>query len=101
MDPVGAHGPAEIMTRLINGIDPTSSYDHLPRHIIAQGDIVMTEHVEVWGFPTGERFEHPFVSVMELKEGLIERWHDYSHAANIFQNAPAEWVAQPATGAGT
>jgi ketosteroid isomerase-like protein len=92
VDPIGAIGPAQIIARLRMGIDPTSSYEHLCRHIIAQGNLVVTEHVEVWGFKTGERFEHPFVSVMELRDGKIARWHDYSHAANIFNNAPAWWL---------
>jgi len=92
VDPIGANGPAEIITRLMNAIDLTSSYDHLCKHIVAQGRVVVTEHAEVWGFSSGEKFEHPFVSVMELHDGKIQRWHDYSHAVNIFNHAPAAWV---------
>lgn len=91
VDPVGARGPAEIIARL-TGLDVPVRYGQLPRHIIAQGDLVVTEHLELWTFASGEEFQHPFVSVMELKGGLIERWHDYSHAPNIFNNAPSAWV---------
>ena len=32
--------------------------------MIAEGDIVVTEHEEEWVFHTGERILHPFASVM-------------------------------------
>lgn len=69
VDPIGAHGPAEIRTRLINGIEPTSTYDHLPRHIIAQGNIVMTEHVEIWGFPDRRDVRTP----LRVRHGTAQR----------------------------
>ena len=47
------------------------------------------EHVEEWQFHTGEVILHPFVTVMEVRDGKIVRWHDYSHLGNIIDNAPA------------
>ena len=52
----------------------------------------MTEHVEQWVFHTGENVMHPFVSVMEVRDRMIVRWHDYSHIGNLTANAPAWWL---------
>ena len=74
------------------GIEPLESYWHYPGHMVAEGNLVFTEHVEHWGFHTGESFDHPFVSVIELRDGLIVRWHDYSNIANVMANAPKWWL---------
>lgn len=92
MDPVGATGPAQIITRLQIGIEPLEGYYHFPKHTVAEGDIVVTEHVEQWRFHTGEVIDHPFTSVMEVRDGLITRWHDYSHLGNLLDNAPQWWL---------
>ena len=94
----GAIGPEEIMARLKLGIEPLERYHHHPRHIVAEGDLVVTEHVEEWLFHTGENVMHPFVSVMEVRERVIVRWHDYSHLQNLTSNAPAWWLEHIAKG---
>ena len=96
----GGTGPDGVMARLRIGLEPLSAYWHFPGHIVAEGDLVFTEHVEHWEFHTGEAFDHPFVSVIEIRDGLIVRWHDYSNIANVLQQAPRWWlehigVAQP------
>jgi limonene-1,2-epoxide hydrolase len=98
IDAEGATGPEEIILRLRLGIEPLSVYEHLPRHMIAEGNLVVTEHVERWGFPTGEVIDHPFTSVMEVHAGTITRWHDYSHLGNLLDNAPAWWIGHIANG---
>lgn len=98
IDSVGATGPTEIIARLRLGIEPLSGYYHYPRHMVAEGDIVVTEHVERWEWSSGESVDHPFSSVMEVEEGMITRWHDYSHLNNVIDNAPAEWVEHIAKG---
>jgi hypothetical protein len=47
---------------------------------------------ERWTFGTGEVIDHSFVSVTELRDGKIFRWHDYSNIPNITDNAPAWWL---------
>ncbi len=37
----------------------------------------MTEHVEHWEWPTGERASLPFVSMHEVRDGKLVRWWDY------------------------
>ncbi len=98
VDFTGATGPEEIILRLRLGIEPLSEYLHVPKHVVAEGDLVVTEHVEIWGFRTGERIEHPFTSVMEVTDGRIRRWHDYSHLGNLIDNAPQWWLEHIAGG---
>jgi len=89
----GGIGPEGVIRRLKIGIEPLTSYAHLPgANMIGEGDLVMTEHTERWTFPTGEAIDHPFVSVTQLRDGKICRWHDYSNIANITENAPAWWI---------
>jgi ketosteroid isomerase-like protein len=90
----GGVGPEGVLARLRIGIEPLEAYWHYPGHIVAEGDLVFTEHVEHWQFHTGEAFDHPFVSVIELRDGKIIRWHDYSNIANIMANAPKWWLEQ-------
>jgi len=92
MDPVGAIGGAAIVRRLKIGIEPLQGYFHFPKHIIAQGNIVIWEHMERWMFHTGEVIDHPFVTVMEVRDGKISRWHDYSHIGHLIDNAPQWWL---------
>lgn len=92
LDAVGATGPKEIISRLRLGIEPLSGYIHYPKNTICEGSLVVTEHVEQWQFHTGEIINHPFTSVMELDDGLICRWHDYSHLGNLLEQAPAWWL---------
>ncbi len=98
LDPTGATGPEEIILRLRLGIEPLSGYYHFPRHMVAEGDVVVTEHMEQWQFETGEVIDHPFASVMEVNGGLITRWHDYSHLGNLLDNAPQWWLDHIAAG---
>ena len=84
--------------RLKIGIEPLSGYYHHPRHMVAEGDLVILEHVEEWRFHTGERILHPFVTVMEVRDGRIVRWHDYSNIGNVIDHAPQWWIERIAQG---
>ncbi len=89
----GGVGPAGVLRRLRIGLDPLSGYSHRPgTNMIAEGDLVMTEHTERWEFHTGEVIDHSFVSVTQLRDGKICRWHDYSNIPNITDNAPQWWL---------
>ena len=89
----GGIGPDGVLRRLRIGIEPLAGYSHLPgTNMIAEGDLVMTEHTERWEFHTGEVIDHSFVSVTQLRDGRICRWHDYSNIPNITDNAPAWWL---------
>jgi limonene-1,2-epoxide hydrolase len=89
----GGIGPEGVIRRLKIGIEPLEDYVHLPgATMIGEGNLVMTEHTERWTFHTGEVIDHSFVSVTELEDGKISRWHDYSNISNITDNAPQWWL---------
>ncbi|HEY4331921.1 MAG TPA: nuclear transport factor 2 family protein, partial [Ilumatobacteraceae bacterium] len=73
----GAIGPKEVAARLRLGIGPLREYILHPGPMLAQGDMVMTEHSEEWFWETGEHHLVRFASVHEVRDGLVERWWDY------------------------
>jgi ketosteroid isomerase-like protein len=87
-----ARGPAQIAARLRLGLEPLSNLSHDIRTIVCDGDTVVTEHVEHWEWPTGERASLPFVSMHEVRNGKLVRWWDYWDLATLMNNAPAWWV---------
>jgi limonene-1,2-epoxide hydrolase len=93
--PVGAfaaaRGPADIEARIRLGFDPLSSISHHSVTSVAAGDVVMTEHIEVWEFPTGERVELPFVSVQHVHDERITLWKDYWNQPTLMDGAPQWW----------
>jgi ketosteroid isomerase-like protein len=87
-----ARGPAQIAARLRLGLEPLSGIRHEVRALVAEGGTVVTEHVEIWDWPSGEHAELPFVSMMQLRDGQIVRWWDYWDLATLMNNAPPWWV---------
>jgi len=87
-----ARGPAQIAARLRLGFEKLSGISHDIRLLVAEGDVVVTEHAEHWEWPTGEKVTLPFVSVQEIRDGEIVRWWDYWDMATLMNAAPAWWV---------
>lgn len=87
-----ARGPAQIVTRLRIGLEPLEAISHDVRTVVSEGGTVVTEHVEHWSWPTGERVSLPFVSVQEVRAGRIVRWWDYWDLGTLMQGAPQWWV---------
>jgi limonene-1,2-epoxide hydrolase len=87
-----ARGPDQVVARLRLGLEPISGYEHVPRSMVADREVVMTEHEEVWSWHTGETVRLPFVSVHELRDGKIVRWWDYWDLATLMNAAPQWWV---------
>ena len=96
---LGADGPAAVVYRLKVGIDPVPDRRHELHRMVGEGDTVVTEHTETWHFRTGEEVALPFVSVMEVRDGKIALWKDYSNLDTLIQGAPQWWLdhiyAQP------
>ena len=99
--PVGptaaAKGPADIVARLQLGLAGLAGYEHFPGTVACTGHEVITEHREVWHWPSGETASLPFVSVMRVEGGLITLWKDYWDYATLIQAAPASWVEELAS----
>lgn len=88
----GAFGPAAIEARLRLGLEPLERYVLHPGPIVADGDMVITEHAEEWFWSSGEHVRLPFVSVHEIRDGRIVRWWDYWDMGTLMNAAPAWWV---------
>jgi ketosteroid isomerase-like protein len=87
-----ARGPDQIAARLRLGLEPLEGIHHEVRLMIAEGDVVVTEHVEHWRWGTGEHAALPFVSVHEFRAGRIARWWDYWDMQTLMGVAPQWWV---------
>lgn len=87
-----AVGPTQIAARLRLGLGPLESIHHHPKHMVAEGDLVMTEHAEEWRWHTGERVMIRFVSVHHIVDGKIIRWHDYPDLQLLLGAAPQWWI---------
>jgi limonene-1,2-epoxide hydrolase len=87
-----ARGPGAVAKRLRIGHEPVERFTHVVHRMIAEGSTVMTEHTETWHFHTGEVVALPFVSVMEIGDGKIRLWHDYSNLDTLLKGAPAWWM---------
>lgn len=69
-----------------------------PGTIVVTGDMVITEHLEEWWWRDGEHAEVRFCSVMEVRDGKVDRWWDYVDLNSIFSVAPQWWTDHIAAG---
>jgi ketosteroid isomerase-like protein len=86
-----ARGPEQIVARLTLAWGRLDRIWDERRHLVAGDDAVMTEHVEHWEWPTGERMALPVLSVHEVRDGRITRWTDYWDMAMLVAAAPESW----------
>ena len=86
-----ARGPDEIVRRLTLAWDKLAGLRDQRRHLVAGDDVVITEHVEIWDWPTGETMALPVTSVHEVAGGHITRWTDYWDMAALVAAAPPWW----------
>jgi ketosteroid isomerase-like protein len=89
-----ARGAAQIVARLQLGLQPLAAIGHDVRTVVCEGDTVVTEHVEHWEWPSGEKAALPFVSMQQLRDGKIVRWWDYWDLGTLMGVAPQWWVEQ-------
>jgi ketosteroid isomerase-like protein len=88
-----AVGPPQIAARLRLGLEKLSDIRHHPGAVVAEGDVVMTEHAEEWHWPTGEQVTIAFLSVHEFAaDGRLTRWWDYPDLQKLLAAAPAWWI---------
>jgi limonene-1,2-epoxide hydrolase len=86
-----AWGPEEIVKRLTLAWAKLASLGDERRNLVAGEDVVMTEHIEHWEWPTGETMALPVLSVHEVHDGRITRWTDYWDMAALVAAAPPWW----------
>ena len=88
----GAIGPEQVAARLRLGIGPLAKYELHPGPMVAEGDMVITEHAEEWFWETGEHHLVRFCSVHEVRDGKVERWWDYVDIGQLMAAAPQWWI---------
>ncbi len=93
-----AVGPDQVVARLRLGLERLAGYEHDLRLMVSEGGTVVTEHAETWHWETGEQVTLPFVSVQEVRDGVIARWWDYWDLATLMNAAPAWWIDHVAQG---
>ncbi len=86
-----ARGPAEITARLILAFGKLSGLADERLHLVAGDEIVMTEHIEHWKWPTGETMALNVASVHEVRDGRITKWRDYWDMNVLTAAAPPWW----------
>ena len=93
-----AVGPEDVVKRLRLGLEDLTGYDHGPATVVAEDGIVVTEHTEMWEWPTGEKVTLPFVSVQHVHGGVITLWKDYWDLGTLMGGAPSDWMEQLTAG---
>mgnify|MGYP000082479578 CR=1 FL=1 len=87
-----ATGPEEIAARLRLGLEPLERIEHDIGCIVAEGDRVVTEHVETWFWSEEQSVALPFMSIHEFRDGKIARWVDYWDLQTLLGAAPQWWL---------
>ncbi|HJQ83601.1 MAG TPA: nuclear transport factor 2 family protein [Candidatus Binatia bacterium] len=85
-------GPEAIVRKLRIGFERVEKHVHHLHRMVADDDIVMTEHTEDWVFAPDHLVALPFVSVQVLRDGKIELWRDYSNIDTLLSAAPSWWL---------
>jgi limonene-1,2-epoxide hydrolase len=87
-----AIGPAAIVRKLTIGLGRVPKHVHHLHQLVAEGDCVVTEHVEDWCFAPDNVVSLSFVSVQVIRAGKIVRWSDYSNMDTLLSAAPKWWL---------
>jgi limonene-1,2-epoxide hydrolase len=74
MDPIT--GRDTIKTFIAGFAGGAKQIDFRVRNIVADGDVVLTERVDVFQLPNG-KVELPVMGTFEVKDGKIAAWRDY------------------------
>ena len=87
-----AIGPTAIVRKLTIGLGRVPKHVHHLQQLVAEGDCVVTEHVEDWCFAPDHVVSLPFVSVHVIRDGKIVRWSDYLNMDTLLSGAPQWWL---------
>lgn len=89
---LGADGPANIIKRLRIGLEPIEKQVHETHRVVAEGNVVITEHTETWHFDADHVVALPFVTVHIIEDGKVAFWRDYWDLSTLMAAAPAWWI---------
>ena len=96
-----AVGPEAITAKLDSAITGLDAFVLGVQRVVAQGDLVMSERVEEWHFPTGEVAKLPVMAAHEMRGDEIASWREYWNLPTLMEQLPQSWLevqAQRRTG---
>ncbi len=93
-DDPGAYGPQNCVRRLQIAFNHLSKQEQVTHHLVTEGDTVFLDHTETWTFKSGEMASHTFVSMHEIRDGLIYRWSDYWDMQKFVGQFPAWFLEE-------
>ena len=96
----GAFGPDNVVKRLSVAWDHIDRQDQITHHIVSDNDVVFLDHTEIWTFKTGEKVQHTFATMHEMRDGKIVKWSDYWDVANFVGQFPKSFLEVMAQNAG-
>jgi limonene-1,2-epoxide hydrolase len=89
-----ARGPEAIEQKLQLGVGGLDGFDTGVARLVAQGNTVMSERVEVWHLPTGEKPALPVMAVHEILGGKIASWREYWDMPSFTNQLPPSWLEE-------
>jgi limonene-1,2-epoxide hydrolase len=87
-----ACGPEAVRAKLAFAIEGLKRFDLRISKVAASGDVVMSERVEDWHFPTGEVASLPVMCVHEVRNGKITAWREYWDMQTLMSQMPQAWL---------
>jgi ketosteroid isomerase-like protein len=90
----GARGPANVVKRLRIAWDHLARQEQITHRIAADGDLVFIDHTEIWTFKSGEKAQHRFCTMHELRGGKIAKWSDFWDMARFAGQFPKWFVEE-------
>ena len=92
----GAVGPENVVRRLRIAFDHLIDHQHEVHHFLIDGGVSMIDHTETWTFKTGEKAVNHFVTVQELRDGLISKWSDFWDVNRFVSQFPGWFLEEMA-----
>jgi limonene-1,2-epoxide hydrolase len=79
---VGLHGVDEIRAAVQDWVAGMTFAELRLVHIAVNGDVVLTERVDVFTFTDGRKVALPVMGAFEVADGTITAWRDYFDPAS-------------------
>jgi ketosteroid isomerase-like protein len=92
-DDPGAQGPENVVKRLQIAFNHLSKQEQTNHHVAEEDGTVFLDHTEKWTFKSGETAQHRFVTMHEVKDGLVYRWSDFWDMHKFVAQFP-EWFLE-------
>ncbi|PZV38796.1 limonene-1,2-epoxide hydrolase family protein [Mesorhizobium kowhaii] len=94
MEPIHGRSAARAFAEAF-GVGTTMKAEWELVHIAEQGDIVMTERIDSFIDPNGNRVTVPIMGVFRIRDGLISEWRDYFDLATFERQLATIKSAEP------